>query len=42
MTFTTAGRTVTEADLVAFSGIAGGFNPLHTARRSSSVTRCTW
>jgi acyl dehydratase len=30
MTFTTAGRTVTEADLVAFAGIAGDFNPLHT------------
>jgi acyl dehydratase len=30
MTFTTVGRTVTEADLVAFSGITGDFNPLHT------------
>ncbi len=30
MYFTTAGRTVTEADLVAFSGITGDFNPLHS------------
>lgn len=30
MSFTTAGRTVTEADLVAFSGISGDFNPLHS------------
>jgi acyl dehydratase len=28
--FETPGRTVTEADLVAFSGISGDFNPLHT------------
>lgn len=30
MRFTTAGHTVTEADLVAFSGVTGDFNPLHT------------
>jgi len=30
MRFTTGGRTVTEADLVAFSGVSGDFNPLHT------------
>jgi len=28
--FETPSRTVTEADLVAFSGISGDFNPLHT------------
>ncbi len=26
----TAGRTVTESDVVAFAGISGDFNPLHT------------
>jgi acyl dehydratase len=28
--FETAGRTVTEADVVAFAGISGDFNELHT------------
>jgi len=28
--FETPGRTVTEADLVAFAGVSGDFNPLHT------------
>ncbi len=28
--FTTARRTVTEADIVAFAGVSGDFNPLHT------------
>ena len=28
--FETSRRTVTEADLVAFAGISGDFNPLHT------------
>lgn len=28
--FETARRTVTEADLVAFTGLSGDFNPLHT------------
>lgn len=27
--FTTKGRTVTEADIVAFTGLSGDFNPLH-------------
>lgn len=30
--FETPSRTVTEADLVAFSGVSGDFNPLHTDR----------
>ena len=29
-TFTTRGRTVTEADIVAFAGLSGDYNPLHT------------
>lgn len=28
--FTTAARTVTEADIVLFTGLSGDFNPLHT------------
>jgi acyl dehydratase len=28
--FETSHRTVTEADLVAFAGVSGDFNPLHT------------
>lgn len=31
--FETPSRTVTEADLVAFSGVSGDFNPLHTDER---------
>jgi len=30
MTFETPMRTVTEADVVAFAGVSGDFNPLHT------------
>lgn len=29
-TYSSAGRTVTEADIVAFAGLSGDFNPLHT------------
>jgi acyl dehydratase len=29
-TFTTPGRTVTEADLVAFAGLSGDYNSIHT------------
>jgi len=29
-TFTTAARTVTEADVVLFAGLSGDFNPVHT------------
>ncbi len=28
--FTTASRTITEADVVNFAGLSGDFNPLHT------------
>lgn len=28
--YTTASRTITEADVVAFAGLSGDFNPLHT------------
>lgn len=28
-TYVTKGRTVTEADIVAFTGLSGDFNPLH-------------
>lgn len=28
--FVSVGRTITEADVVAFSGLSGDFNPLHT------------
>ena len=28
--FISVGRTVTEADVVAFAGLSGDFNPLHT------------
>jgi acyl dehydratase len=30
--FETPSRTVTESDLVAFAGVSGDFNPLHTDR----------
>ncbi|MDQ4074783.1 MAG: dehydratase [Chloroflexota bacterium] len=29
MTFTTAARTITEADIVNFAGLSGDFNPIH-------------
>jgi acyl dehydratase len=29
-TFVSAGRTITEADVVAFAGLSGDFNPIHT------------
>lgn len=28
--YSSSGRTVTEADIVAFAGLSGDFNPLHT------------
>jgi 3-hydroxybutyryl-CoA dehydratase len=30
MTFETPRRTITEADVVAFAGLSGDYNPLHT------------
>lgn len=30
LNFTSAGRTITEADIVAFAGVSGDFSPLHT------------
>lgn len=30
VTWTTPARTITEADLVAFSGFSGDYNPMHT------------
>jgi 3-hydroxybutyryl-CoA dehydratase len=29
-TFLSTGRTITEADIVAFAGLSGDYNPLHT------------
>jgi acyl dehydratase len=29
-TFTSAARTITETDVVAFAGLSGDFNPIHT------------
>ena len=34
----TAGRTVTEADIVAFAGLSGDFNQIHTDREYSKAT----
>ncbi|MEU6230911.1 MaoC/PaaZ C-terminal domain-containing protein [Streptomyces sp. NPDC047042] len=38
-TWVTPARTITEADLVAFSGISGDFNPLHTDEEFSKKTQ---
>ena len=35
----TAGRTVTEADIVNFAGISGDYNPLHFDEEFTSKTR---
>ena len=32
------GRTVTEADVVAFAGLSGDFNPLHTNAEFGKTT----
>jgi len=37
--FTTASRTITEADVVNFAGISGDFNPLHTDEEFGKSTR---
>ncbi len=34
----TAGRTITEADIVAFAGISGDFNQLHTDAEFAKTT----
>ena len=31
-TFSTAARTITESDVMAFAGVSGDFNPLHVDR----------
>ncbi|WP_326835366.1 MaoC/PaaZ C-terminal domain-containing protein [Amycolatopsis rhabdoformis] len=36
--FTSMARTVTEADVVAFAGLSGDFNPIHTDREFAAST----
>jgi len=36
--FESAGRTVTEADIVAFAGLSGDYNPLHTNEEYCATT----
>lgn len=36
--FLSAGRTITEADTVAFAGLSGDFNPLHTDETFATST----
>jgi len=36
--YTTAARTVTESDIVAFAGLSGDFNPLHTDEEYAKKT----
>lgn len=38
MKFTTAGRTITEADVVNFAGLSGDFNQIHTDAEYSKTT----
>lgn len=37
-TFASTGRTITEADIVAFAGLSGDFNPLHTDQEYAAGT----
>ena len=37
-THTSQGRTVTEADIAAFAGLSGDFNPLHTNEEHAKKT----
>lgn len=39
MTFQTAGRTITEADIVNFAGLSGDYNPIHTNAAYAATTR---
>lgn len=36
--FTTAGRTVTEADIVSFAGLSGDYNSIHTDAEFAKTT----
>jgi len=36
--FTTRARTITEADIVAFAGLSGDYNPLHTDEEFARTT----
>jgi acyl dehydratase len=36
--FTTSGRTITEADVMAFAGLSGDYNPLHVDRHFAEGT----
>ncbi len=38
MTYESPGRTVTEADVMAFAGLSGDFNPLHTNEEFARTT----
>lgn len=38
-TGTTRGRTITEADIVAFAGVSGDFQPLHTDAAYAATQR---
>lgn len=38
MTFVTAGRTITETDIVNFAGLSGDFNPIHTDATYAATT----
>ena len=37
-TYTSQGRTITEADVVLFAGLSGDFNPLHTDKTFAEKT----
>lgn len=39
VTVETRGRTITEADITAFAGVSGDFNPLHTNAEYASQTQ---
>jgi len=37
--FVTSGRTITEADIVAFAGLSGDYNSLHVDESFAASTR---